>query len=171
MSNQFFGDYVPTSSNQDFIKLTSGTTRRFRIMSLPFICLEAWDEAGKPKRSRQASDLQGLRDQKTLMSFMVWDFENECPGVWSISQKGIQRTIYNLSSDLDYGDPRGYDLKVTKQGSGMETNYSLIPGPIVGLSNEIKVQFKNITLDWDLFLKGEGSPIVRAADKPTDLPF
>jgi len=45
-------------------------------------------------------------------------------------------TILNLSKDEDYGDPRGYDLKITKTGTGLDTSYTVIPGKETDFTEE-----------------------------------
>ena len=50
---------------------------------------------------------------------------------WSVFE-----TILALAKDKDYGDPRGYDLKITKTGTGLDTNYTVIPGKETDFTEE-----------------------------------
>ena len=62
-------------------------------------------------------------------AYMVLVRDEKAPAIkvmeagWSIFE-----TILNLAKDKDYGDPRGYDLKITRKGTGTDTSYTVIPG-------------------------------------------
>jgi hypothetical protein len=167
----YFNDFEPQTGGASYLKWESGQTRRIRCMSKPMIFREGWID-GRPVRCVMDESLPAeVEDAKTVIAIMVHDFEAEGPALWTIPQKGIQRTLVDLANDPDYGDPRGYDLKVSRKGSGMDTSWTVLPGPQLELANKIKALYKNIRLDWDLFLKGEGSPIVQKADEVDDMPF
>lgn len=43
----------------------------------------------------------------------------------SISQNSIKDQIFALAKDEDFGDPKGYDLKINKIGEKLETKYQV----------------------------------------------
>ena len=74
-----------------------------------------WCQKGNKKRERWAY-LILLRDEKA-------------PEI-KVAEIGfsIFGTILELSKDEDYGDPRGYDLKIVRKGTDKDTEYNVIPG-------------------------------------------
>jgi hypothetical protein len=56
--------------------------------------------------------------------------------VWEVTQASIQTSIISLANDEDWGDPKGYDLIITRDGDGMETKYAIHPKPAKELTNE-----------------------------------
>lgn len=57
--------------------------------------------------------------------------------------------------DKDWGDPREYDLNVLKEKNGDRTEYSVTAKPHKKLDQEIKDQFKNMTIDLDAWMNGD----------------
>src|SRR5687768_13396516 len=88
-----------------FLKLEDGETRRLRIASEPVIF-----------------ESEYLDKLSTRYAWLVWDTEKGTPHVFQQSAT-FYRSIANLASDEDYGDPQNYDIKVTRQGTGTDTTY------------------------------------------------
>lgn len=55
-------------------------------------------------------------------------FKNEVQ-ILEITQRSIQGAIEQLAKDPDWGNPFGYDIKVMREGDGMETEYTINPVP------------------------------------------
>ena len=58
--------------------------------------------------------------------------------MWQINQASIREKIKAYSRNDKYGDPRGYDIVVSRQGSGMDTKYTVIANPPEKLDAESK---------------------------------
>lgn len=43
-----------------------------------------------------------------------------------ITQNSLKEKLYNLAKDPDFGDPKNYDLKITKTGKQLETKYDIM---------------------------------------------
>ena len=70
--------------------------------------------------------------------------------IWQINQRTIQEAIMNLINDADWGDPREYDLKITRTGdASLETKYTVSPKPKKELPEAAKFEFElmNIKLE------------------------
>jgi hypothetical protein len=73
--------------------------------------------------------------QRWAYLVLVRDKENPAVKVMEVGWS-VFETILNLSKDEDYGDPRGYDLKITRTGKGAETSYTVIPGKDTPLNDK-----------------------------------
>jgi hypothetical protein len=101
----------------------------------------------KPVRTREkqtAFDME--RKPKHFRAFVVWDYEDNKIKVCEITQKGIQDSIYNLYKDEDWGDPTDYDLKITKEGEGMDTKYAVVASPKKELTDDMKKAYKDASI-------------------------
>jgi hypothetical protein len=101
----------------------------------------------KPVRTREkqpAFDTE--RKPKHFRAFIVWDYEDNKLKVCEITQKGIQDSIYNLYKDEDWGDPTDYDLKITKEGEGMDTKYAVVASPKKELTDDMKKAYKDANI-------------------------
>jgi len=56
--------------------------------------------------------------------------------IWQINQASIREMITAFNDNEKYGDPRGYDLVVARQGSGLDTSYTVVANPPEKLSDE-----------------------------------
>jgi hypothetical protein len=62
--------------------------------------------------------------------------------VWSFTQKSIQQPVNDLCRNKQWGDPKGYDITITKSGKGLETNYTVMPNPKSTVDKEVKAEYK-----------------------------
>lgn len=105
------------------------------------ICPEVLPETVKP-------DDNGDRTAKFFMTGICWDYDNEMFRVVEITQKSILGDLQKYMADEDYGDPCGYDIVITRTGSGLDTRYETLPKPPKPLASSIEEAFEAI--DWDL---------------------
>lgn len=127
------GNYIQPS------KLEDGKEHRFRFVGLGISGFETWTTAKKPVRYRikpspneLPSDVklvEGAPQIKRFIVTLVWDYQTESFRILTLTQKGMIGEINKFCKDEDYGDPRGYDVKITRTGSGMDTEYSILPAP------------------------------------------
>jgi len=61
----------------------------------------------------------------------AWKIWNDTDKVAQVMQMGVvvYRMIRTLAKDNDYGDPRNYNLKITRTGEKLETKYEVIASP------------------------------------------
>ncbi len=124
--------YVKPVSSGGFMKLQDGDNQ-FRILSKAITGYEYWTEDKKPVRSKTefASTPNIKKDSKAkhFWAVVVWNYTTKAVEILEITQSTIMSAIENLMGDSDFGDPRGYDIKVTRSGQGIETEYSTIAKP------------------------------------------
>lgn len=131
-SESFLPDnYEVPKSEGSYLKFAPGETK-FRILSKPIIGWMDWKDK-KPYRftmdKKPAQPFNPLQDIKHFWAFVVWDYAGKKISILEISIKGIQNAIQALQKNPDWGSPFGYDITVTKSGSGMETKYVTTPLP------------------------------------------
>ena len=133
--------YKPPSSGGKYFRPSDGESR-IRIVSSSFIQgNEAWEDStdGKkrPVRCPLGEIIPGaVRDQKEFWAFGVLDYCDLAVKVWVITQRGIQQDLDGLMDDPDWGALNAFDLKIRRQGKGLNTDYSVTPSPKAPLSAE-----------------------------------
>jgi hypothetical protein len=128
---------VPTAPT-DYLKLTKKEpVRKLRILTDPILGFEYFNNNGKPVRSKEPfvgvpKDIgtnKNTGEQEKVNHFwamVVWDYAEKKTWIWSITQVTIQRAIENLFLDEDWGDPKGFDIKVTRTDAE-KVSYAVIP--------------------------------------------
>jgi hypothetical protein len=155
MSEFFPTDYTPAAGggDQPFVKIKDES--RLRVLQPPFIYFQGWKEVdGKPKPVRSLTPFPSgetwKEAPKQVVGLFVWDYNEDRVGFWEVPQAGIQRELYNLSKDADFGDPRQYDIKVSKTGSGKETKYSLRPMPPKAVPSIVQAAWEEVMPKIDM---------------------
>lgn len=97
-----------------YLKIKDGETAKLRIASEPAIF-----------------EAQGEREGKTTLStkygWVVWNQEAKAAQILQQSATFF-KSIAALAQDEEWGDPQGYDIKVSRQGSGFnDTTYTVMP--------------------------------------------
>ncbi len=127
-------NYTPPSSGGNYYRPPNGDSR-IRIVSPSFTQgNEAWEELedGKkrPVRRPLGEIISGnVKDHKEYMAFAILDRSDLKVKVWVVTQRGIQKALDGLMDDPDWGDLNTFDLKIRRQGEGLNTEYSVTPCP------------------------------------------
>ena len=149
--------------NTNYLKLIEGTIK-FRVVSDAIWGYEYWTEANKPVRSREfikdkPADIKLKADNsyeiKHFWAFKVIDREDGRVKIFEITQNGVKRDIEALLQDADWGDPKGYDIKITGTGKRMERRYSVIAVPHKPLTAEEKSLVARMEIDLEKLYTGE----------------
>lgn len=169
----FLPDDYDVPSDNKYLKFQSGDNK-FRIMSKPVIGWEDWKDK-KPFRfhmnAKPAKPFDLAKPIKHFWAMVVWSYDQEKILILEITQQGIQKKIKALSSDVDWGDPMTYDIKVTKSGAGMETEYEVHPVPHKPVPEDVKTCLADLTIDLNQLFTG-GDPFNPTPAKANDgLPF
>ena len=114
----------------------------FRVMSSAIIGYEYFTKENKPIRSREPfdetpADIKDKGVVKHFWAFVVWNYEAKRIQVLELTQKTIMTSIKALTANPKWGDPHKYDITVTRTGSGMETEYNVMPNPHAEVTEEI----------------------------------
>lgn len=125
-------NYNPPPTESQWLKFEEGTTTiRLLSHSYHFVNHYLKGENKSYDCTGQAETCQWC--QKNIPQRQRWSYVVLVRGdalAVKIVEIGwtIFETILNLSKDEDYGDPRKYDLKITRTGTGTDTSYTVIPG-------------------------------------------
>ena len=156
-------DYkLPISSN--YMRFQEGENT-FRVLSSAVLGFEYWNTQNKPVRSKEAWDEmpEDIKVEKDgghrinhFWAFVVWNYEAKRIQILELTQKGIMKTIQGLIKNPKWGNPKKYDITVTRSGSGFDTEYNTVPNPHTELDPITEVQYEKMNIDLDaLFVGGD----------------
>ena len=74
-------------------------------------------------------DKDGNFTIKHFWAFLVYNQEAKRVQVLEVTQSSVQAVIKALVDNKNWGDPKGYDITVTRVGSGLDTEYAVMPNP------------------------------------------
>ena len=170
---------VPQSSSNGggkYMKLTQGANQ-FRIVGsfedgTNIQGMLGWgeDEEGKRKPFRwkvgEDAPRKFAENPKQFFALLVWNYDEECLQVLELTQAKLRTEIVTLAKDEDWGDPRKYDLKIVRNGEGLETSYAMTPSPHKKRSDEINDAVKNTKVDMSALFRGEDPFADDAGEEP-----
>lgn len=161
LADEFLPPNYKLPEGSGYLKFAQGKTK-FRFLSSLVTGWEYWRNSseGKPEpvRSReepkdtsdgQINEKSGKVDVRHFWSAVVWDYASESVVIAQITQKGIQKYITNLLNDSDWGNPKGYDIVVTREGEGLATKYSVSASPHKEVAPEVLVAYKDANIDLE----------------------
>lgn len=135
-----------------FVKFPEGTTT-VRLLSPIY---DRWTHRVKIgedyKNLPVESDkkLNGKTPQCTYVAVVI----DRTDGQIKIMEKGVSifQQISTLAGDSDYGDPRNYDIKITRKGTTMQdTKYTVIASPKQSeITEQEKADYDNFMAKFDL---------------------
>lgn len=74
---------------------------------------------------------------KEFYAFGVYNHKEKKVQILEVTQVSIQERIFDLHSDEDWGDPKGYDIKINRGEKGGRVEYTVQPVPHSELSMEV----------------------------------
>lgn len=119
-------------------KLEQGKEHRYRFVRPGITGYGGWTTDKKPVRfeshpealpANLAPDMQGRTELKRFIAGLVYDYATEEFKILEITQSSLMKQLYKYVKDSDYGDPLGYDIKLSREGEKKETKYSLVAAP------------------------------------------
>ncbi len=154
---------IPTPPSS-YCKFGVGDTQ-FRILSSPIIGWIDWTRENKPVRFRMDKKPEtSLRPDKPVehfWAFIVWNKEVNAIQIAEVTQASIQKGIKKYADDKSWGDPKRFDLKVTRTGTSRnDTVYSIIALPPSPVSKEIKDMLAAKKINLEVLFDG-GDPFVK----------
>jgi len=144
-------DYkMPVSSN--YMKFVEGKNK-FRVLSDAITGWEYWNTEKKPIRSQEPfeempEDIQLDKEGKAhinhFWAFVVWNYEAKKIQILELTQKSIMNAIKSYLDEPDWGDPKGYDIVITRSGAGFDTEYQIIANPHTKFTEKVDVSKINL---------------------------
>lgn len=149
----------------NYMKLVKGENK-FRPLGSMITGWEGWktgeDGSKKPIRFRTDDKIpmNAVDDDqlKPFYAFPVYNRSTETIQILEVTQKGIQKAIKALARNEDWGSPvgdEGYDITITREGEGMETEYSVAPSPKKRLEDGIMQTYKDMHIRLEALYDGE----------------
>lgn len=147
----------------------------FRVLGSAVVGYEFWDTNNKPVRSREQPqgiphnirvDEGGKISIRHFWMFPIWNYDANKIQLLEVTQKGIQESIKALVANPKWGDPKEYDITVTKDGTGFDTNYNVMPNPKTVLDPAILERFKTLNLSLEAVFDGK-DPFMTEAEAPS----
>lgn len=163
-------DYEAPQGASSYMKLQDGENK-IRILSKPIIGWLDWKDK-KPYRFRMNNRPEkpmGDSPIKHFWAFIVWNYADQAIQILEITQATIQKSIQNLSKDDDWGAPFFYDLKISRKGKDLNTEYTVTPSPKKDLPDEIKKAALEKPANLEALFEGADPWVV--TDKHTELAF
>lgn len=117
MGSGIYGTHKPAGGDSDlFLKIKDGETVTVRIASEPAI-FETENEDKVTQEIRIS----------TKYGWIVYNQDRHLAQVWQQGAKFF-RALAALAQDEEWGDPTGYNIKISRQGSGFQdTVYNVTP--------------------------------------------
>jgi hypothetical protein len=156
----FEKDYkLPDSSK--YMKFQPGKNK-FRILSSPVTGFEYWTKEDKPVRSKTLftetpngkENKEGKVSISHFWAMVVYNYDMNEVQTLEITQKGIQKYIKGLTEDPEWGSPKGYDLVVTRVGSGLETKYTTVANPHKEVSKDVLEKYEAADIKLEELFEG-----------------
>ena len=153
---------VPVSGGK-YMKLQQGDNQ-FRVLGSAIIGWQYWTTDKKPVRSKtpfenapvNAKLDNGVFKPKHFWAFPVWNYKDNAVQILEVTQSTIQSSIKALVDDSDWGDPKGYDIKINRSGEVLDTEYTVNPKPHTPIKLEIQSEYANTPLDLnELYRSGD----------------
>jgi hypothetical protein len=86
---------------------------------------------------------------------IVYNYDEERIQILEIPQAGLRQELLTLAKDEEWGDPRKYDLKIVRNGEGLETSYAMTPSPHKKRSDEINAAVKAMKINLEALFTGD----------------
>lgn len=156
-------EYEIPASPSNYMKLQDGENT-FRVLSSAIVGWEYWNTENKPVRMRKApenipSDIRidkGVVSKiKPFWAFIVWNYATKTIQILEITQKSIMGAIKSVVDNKKWGNPKGYDITITRMGEGLDTEYSTMPNPHSGVEDEVIEAFENKKVNLEALFEGK----------------
>jgi hypothetical protein len=138
--------------------------KRLRCIGEGITGFSAWTVDKKPIRweakpvqlpSNLAPDLSGKVALKRFIASIVYDYEAGDFKILEITQQTLMTQLFKFIKDDEYGDPKDYDIKISKKGQGKDTEYSLLASPPRPVSKDIATSFEGVVCNLRALFDGE----------------
>lgn len=155
--------YKPPVQAGNYTKLQDGENT-LRVLSSAITGYVYWNVENKPVRSKDVpTDMLDARvnddgqkeKAKHFWAFSVWNHEAKQVQVMEVTQVSIRDGILALVNNDKWGDPKDYDITITKTGERLETRYGIVPNPKEELTDEIKKEVESVKVNLEALYVGE----------------
>lgn|SRR3990167_1173717 len=92
---------------------------------------------------------------KHFWALPVWNYAEKSFQILEITQKTIMNAIKDLARNKKWGDPKNYDINVTRTTENSKTKYTVMPEPKEKLTEEIEEQIALVKINIHALYDGE----------------
>lgn len=149
-----------------YMRLEDGDNK-FRILSEAITGYEVWTVDNKPLRYRDypksmPANIRPDTKVKHFWAFVVWNYKAEQVQILEITQSSIRDQIHEYYKMEEYGEPMGYDIKITRKGEGLDTEYTVQAFPPKAMAGNITAAYEAKKINLDALFDG-GNPFEDSA--------
>ena len=132
-------NYELPASGSKYMEIKDGDNKLRILSKTPFMFYKYFSTlTGKPVLLKEKptevpedvkpSQFSGKKDVSEMWALVVYNYAESKVQILDFNQVSIKRRLIELAKDTDFGDPTGYDIKITKgvDGSG-KTTYTVTP--------------------------------------------
>jgi hypothetical protein len=154
--------YEVPKAPSDYMKFEDGKNK-FRILSAPLMGYMYWTNDKKPVRQPEpfkgvpedAKLEEGKFKPKHFWALVVWNYQDARIQILELTQASIQGPIQDLAANEDWGDPREYDITVSKSGKLLDTEYSVIPSPKTAVPTDAHAAYREARINLEALYEGK----------------
>lgn len=169
-------DYIIPATSR-YMRFEEGDNM-FRILGSAITGMEYWKtvkDARKPIRLRPGISVQvgeleenpktgEIEMPKHFWAFPVFNYAEKKVQILEITQKTIQKAIKSYVDNSKWGDPKQYDIHVTRTLENGKTTYSVMPDPKEEVDPIIVKEFEGTYIRLEALYDGE-DPFFKEEDK------
>jgi hypothetical protein len=151
-------DYkIPVTSN--YLKITEGE-HIFRALSSAIVGYEYFNKENKPVRSETPfedtpEDMKLGSKINPFWAFIIWNYDLKRIQILNLTQKTIMQPLQALIRNPKWGNPKNYDITITRKGTGMnDTEYAVIPNPHSPVDENVAAELAKKNIDLTLLYQG-----------------
>jgi hypothetical protein len=170
-------DYKRPEAPSSYMKLEDGQNK-LRIMSAPLLGFMYWNKENKPVRLRMDQQPEGrpsdIRDDEKVKHFWaltIWNYKESRIQILELTQASILGPIEDLAANEDWGDPRNYDITITKKGQKLDTEYSVMPSAPKPAPDEAIAALGKTPVRLEALFEGEDPFTPKDVISDEDSPF
>jgi hypothetical protein len=162
-------EYTKIPTNSDYMKLTDGQNT-FRVLSSAVVGYKYWTIQNKPVRSRERWDSipDDMKPEKDgtykfdhFWAFVVWNYDETRVQILELTQVTIQGAMKAYVDNARWGDPKMYDITVTKSGAMFDTKYQTVANPPIGAPEQKIVDaYAKKPVNLDALFDTDGDPFM-----------
>jgi len=161
--NFLSNNYERAAAGENYLKFAPNDQAKIRIISDSIEGIQVFvkvDGKNKPIRwsyeGEMPKEAYGADDSpRPFAAFGVWNYDKNRYQIWQCTTRSVLQELANLS-DVE-GDPRDYDITITRKGAGLDTKYYVKPQKPAQMEEEVQLAAQAFALNVDLsaLLTGE----------------
>lgn len=112
-----YAQYTPPSAGGNFLKFENNVEVIVRILSDTVV----FESVFTDKDTQETS-------VSTKYAWLVWDFASKEAKIMQLPVGGY-KSVAQFGKDPEYGNPKDYNMKIMRTGTGFDTKYQITPSP------------------------------------------